>query len=65
MIRKNMRDYVDAFDATKLATGVKELTIEQGPSKLHMAATKHLALVMADAPGEFERFIAYVKAEAH
>lgn len=64
MIRKNMRDYVDAFEATKLATGAKELTIEQGPSKLHMAATKHLALIMADAPGEFERFIAYVKAEA-
>lgn len=64
MIRANAREYVDAFEKTKIATGSSHLNVEQGPSSFHMAATKHLALVMVDAPQEFERFLAHMETKA-
>jgi len=59
--KNDVADFELSFAETVRATGRTELALTNPTTKFHMAATKHLALVMADAPDEFERFLAFMK----
>ncbi|RYG26251.1 MAG: hypothetical protein EON93_21585 [Burkholderiales bacterium] len=59
--RSNVKDHVDAFEDTKRELGRTPPNSDDPKIKFNMAATAHLALVMADKPNEYERFLAYMK----
>lgn len=53
--------FLSAYDDTLRESGViHEDAKEHGKAKFHAASTMMVALVMADAPGEYERFRSYV-----